>query len=106
MRAITGFDYLWRVQAGAQHTDHSYADVITLGTIAPPDHELAPYTTYDAVAGVARAAWSAEFFAENLTDTRAQLFISSASFQTLTTTNRPRVMGVRFSYEFGGKNGP
>jgi iron complex outermembrane recepter protein len=97
------FNYLWHVQAGAQHTDHSYADVINIGTIAPPDYELAPYTTYDAAAGVAKDAWSAEFFGENLTDTRAQLFISSASFQTLTTTNRPRVMGVRFSYKFGGK---
>jgi iron complex outermembrane recepter protein len=97
------FDYVWHLQAGAQHTDHSYADVINIGTIAPPDYELAPYTTYDAAAGVAKDAWSAEFFAENLTDTRAQLFISSASFQTLTTTNRPRVMGVRFSYKFGGK---
>jgi iron complex outermembrane receptor protein len=99
------FNYLWHAQAGAQHTDHSYADVINIGTIAPPDYELAPYTTYDAAAGVAKDAWSAEFFAENLTDTRAQLFISSASFQTLTTTNRPRVMGVRFSYKFGGKAG-
>jgi iron complex outermembrane recepter protein len=99
------FNYLWHVQAGAQHTDHSYADVINIGTIAPPDYELAPYTTYDAAAGVAKDAWSAEFFGENLTDTRAQLFISSASFQTLTTTNRPRVMGVRFSYKFGGKTG-
>jgi iron complex outermembrane receptor protein len=99
------FDYLWHLQAGAQHTDHSYADVINIGTIAPPDYELAAYTTYDAAAGVAKDAWSAEFFAENLTDTRAQLFISSASFQTLTTTNRPRVMGIRFSYKFGGKTG-
>ena len=36
---------------------------------------------------------SAEFFGDNLSDTRAQLFISSASFQTLTTTNRPRIHG-------------
>ena len=98
------FNYVWHLQAGAQHTDHSFADVIDVGTIAPPDYELAPYTTYDAAAGVARDAWSAEFFGENLTDTRAQLFISSASFQTLTTTNRPRVMGIRFSYKFGGKS--
>ena len=86
-------DYVWHAQAGAQHTDQSYADVITMGTIAPPDYELAPYTTYDAALGIAKDAWSAEFFGENLTDTRAQLFISSASFQTLTTTNRPRVHG-------------
>ena len=98
------FDYLWHVQAGAQHTDHSYADVITIGTIAPPDYELAPYTTYDAAAGMAKDAWSFEFFGQNLTDTRAQMFISSASFQTLTTPNRPRVLGVRFSYKFGDKS--
>jgi iron complex outermembrane recepter protein len=98
------FDYLWHVQAGAQHTDHSYADVITIGTIAPPDYELAPYTTYDAAAGIAKDAWSFEFFGQNLTDTRAQMFISSASFQTLTTPNRPRVLGVRFSYKFGDKS--
>jgi outer membrane receptor protein involved in Fe transport len=98
------FDYVWHAQAGAQHTDHSYADVITIGTIAPPDYELAPYTTYDAAAGIAKDAWSFEFFGQNLTDTRAQLFISSASFQTLTTTNRPRVLGVRFSYKFGDKS--
>ena len=98
------YDYVWHVQAGAQHTDHSFADVITLGTIAPPDYELAPYTTYDAAAGIAKDAWSFEFFGQNLTDTRAQLFISSGSFQTLTTTNRPRVLGVRFSYKFGDKS--
>jgi outer membrane receptor protein involved in Fe transport len=97
------FDYVWHVQAGAQHTDHSYADVITIGTIAPPDYELAAYTTYDAAAGIAKDAWSFEFFGQNLTDTRAQMFISSASFQTLTTPNRPRVLGVRFSYKFGDK---
>jgi iron complex outermembrane receptor protein len=94
-------DYVWHAQAGMQHTDHSYADVITVGTVAPPDYELAPYTTYDASLGVAKDAWTAEFYGQNLTDTRAQLFISSASFQTLTTTNRPRVLGVRFSYKFG-----
>jgi iron complex outermembrane recepter protein len=96
-------DYVWHAQAGVQYTDKSFADVITVGTIAPPDFELAPYTTVDAAAGVAKNAWSVEFFGQNLADTRAQLFISSASFQTLTTTNRPRVLGVRFSYKFGDK---
>jgi outer membrane receptor protein involved in Fe transport len=97
------FDYMWHVQAGAQYTDHSFADVINIGTIAPPDYLLASYTTYDAAAGVAKDAWTFEFFGDNLTDTRAQVYISSASFQTLTTTNRPRVLGVRFSYKFGDR---
>jgi outer membrane receptor protein involved in Fe transport len=98
------YDYRWHVQAGAQHTDHSYADVITQGTLAAPDYELAPYTTYEASVGVAKDAWQFEFFGDNLTDARAQLYISSASWTTLTTTNRPRVLGGRFSYKFGGKD--
>jgi iron complex outermembrane recepter protein len=100
---VSMLNYVWHAQVGAQYTDKSYADVITVGTIAPPDYELAPYTTVDAALGLAKDAWSAEFFGQNLADTRAQLFISSSSFQTLTTTNRPRVLGVRFSYKFGDK---
>jgi iron complex outermembrane recepter protein len=93
-------DYTFHLQAAAQHTDHSYADVITQGALQPPDYELAPYTTYDAAAGVAKGAWEVEFYGQNLTDTRAQLFISSGSYVPLTTINRPRVMGLRFSYKF------
>ena len=93
-------DYTFHVQAAAQHTDHSFANVITQGALQPPDYELAPYTTYDASAGVAKGPWEAEFFGQNLTDTRAQLFISSASYVTLTTVNRPRILGIRLSYKF------
>lgn len=95
-------DYTFHAQVAAQHTDHSFANVITQGALQPPDYELAPYTTYDAAAGVAKGAWEAEFFGQNLTDTRAQLFISSTSYVTLTTVNRPRIMGIRLSYKFGG----
>jgi iron complex outermembrane receptor protein len=93
-------DYTFHLQAAAQHTAHSYADVITQGALAPPDYELAPYTTYDAAAGVAKNAWEVEFYGQNLTDTRAQLFISSNSYVTLTTVNRPRILGIRMSYKF------
>ena len=103
---VPAFDYRWHAQAGVQHTDHSYADVITQGALAAPNYELAPYTTYDASLGVAKDSWEAEFFGQNLTDARAQLFISSASFTTLTTTNRPRVLGIRFSYKFGEPGKP
>jgi iron complex outermembrane receptor protein len=92
---------LWHAQFAAQHTDHSYADVITQGAIAAPNYELAPYTTYDASLGAAKGSWEAELFGQNLSDTRAQLFINSASWVTLTTVNRPRVMGLRVSYKFG-----
>jgi outer membrane receptor protein involved in Fe transport len=95
-------DYIWHVQVAAQHTDHSFADVITQGTLGPPDYELAPYTTYDAAAGIAKDAWELEFFGQNLTDTRAELFISANSYVPLTTVIRPRIMGLRFSYKFSG----
>jgi iron complex outermembrane recepter protein len=99
-------DYIWHVQVAAQHTDHSYADVITKGALAPPDYGLAPYTTYDAAAGVAKDAWEIEFYGQNLTDTRAQLFESAKSYVPLITVSRPRVMGIRLSYKFKGDSSP
>ena len=93
-------DILWHAQLAAQHTDHSYADVITQGAIAPPNYNLAPYSTYDASLGAVKGAWEVELFGENLSDTRAQLYINSASWVTLTTVNRPRILGLRVIYQF------
>jgi iron complex outermembrane recepter protein len=93
-------DYHWYVQAAAQHTAHSYANVITQGAFGSPNYNLAGYSTYDAALGVHRAAWEVEAFVQNLTDTRAEVFISSTSAVKLTTTNRPRTAGLRFSYKF------
>jgi iron complex outermembrane recepter protein len=92
--------YRYHAQVGVQRSDHSFADVVTQGAFGAPNYELAPWTTYDAALGVAKDAWSVEFYGQNLSDTRAQLFISSASAVPLTTVNRPRVLGLRFSYKF------
>jgi iron complex outermembrane receptor protein len=97
-------DYHVYAQAAATHTAHSYTNVITQGAFGSPDYDLAPYTTYDAALGVNRAAWEVEAFVQNLTDTRAEVFISSTSAVKLTTTNRPRTAGVRFSYKFSTPN--
>jgi len=94
--------YNWHAQVGAQHSDHSFADVVTQGVDGPPNYELAPYTTYDAALGVAKGPWTAEFFGQNLTDTRAEMYISSAQFVKLVTPNRPRTLSLRFSYKFSG----
>ena len=93
-------DYHWYVQGAAEHTGHSIANVITQGAFGSPDYDLSGYTTYDAAIGVNRGAWELEAFAQNLTDTRAEVFISSTSAVKLTTTNRPRTAGLRFSYKF------
>jgi len=44
--------------------------------------------------------WGAEFFVQNLTDERAQLHINRQDFLERITTNRPRTIGLRFSYHF------
>jgi iron complex outermembrane receptor protein len=93
-------DYHWYVQAAAQHTGHSYANVITQGAFGSPNYNLSGYSTYDAALGTNRGPWEVEAFVQNLTDTRAEVFISSTSAVKLTTTNRPRTAGLRFSYKF------
>jgi iron complex outermembrane receptor protein len=92
--------YVGYVQIGAQHTAHSYASIITQGPIESPRQDLAPYTTYDGSMGVNKDRWNVEFFGENLTDTRAQLFATAADFVNLVTPNRPRTLGFRMSYNF------
>jgi iron complex outermembrane receptor protein len=93
-------DYHWYVQAAAQHTAHSYANVITQGAFGSPNYNLSGYSTYDAALGANRGPWEVEAFVQNLSDTRAEVFISSTSAVKLTTTNRPRTAGLRFSYKF------
>jgi len=44
--------------------------------------------------------WGAELFVQNLTDERAQLHINRQDFFERITTNRPRTIGLRFSYHF------
>jgi outer membrane receptor protein involved in Fe transport len=50
--------------------------------------------------GVEKDAWMAQFFGQNLTDARANLFENGNQFVTAETINRPRTMGVRISYKF------
>lgn len=44
--------------------------------------------------------WGAELFVANLTDERAELHINRQDFFERITTNRPRTIGLRFSYDF------
>jgi iron complex outermembrane receptor protein len=43
-----------------------------------------------------------QLYGQNLTDTRAQLFANYAQFYKAVTVNRPRTIGLRFNYRFGG----
>ena len=50
--------------------------------------------------GVTNDEWKAELYIDNLTDERAILYIDNQQFTPKVVTNRPRTIGVRFSYDF------
>ena len=95
---FTWGDYQPFVQVGAQRQAHSHS-----ATGFVQNYDQPGYTTYDAFAGVSKDAWTAQLYCENFTDTRANLFTSSAQSILTVTVNRPRTAGLRFSYKFGGE---
>ena len=92
--------YTGYAQLGAQHTAHSYASILNAGAFEPQRQNQQPYSTYDAFLGVKKDAWGLEAFGENLTDTRAQLYVNGFQFVQQVVTNRPRTVGIRMSYKF------
>jgi outer membrane receptor protein involved in Fe transport len=95
------------VQVGGQHTGHSYTQsgndpAISAGGISTTllRFENPAYTTYDASLGLAKDAWSAHLFAQNLTNTQTSLFTNTAQFVVAETALRPRIIGVKFGYKF------
>jgi outer membrane receptor protein involved in Fe transport len=58
------------------------------------------YDTLDGALGVSADKWTFELFAENITDERAELFINALDTDLRITTNRPRTIGVRFSFDY------
>ncbi len=88
---LNGYEAYWQI--AAQHTAESKASVIV-----PLNYTQHPYSTYDAALGVAKDTWSVELFGENLSDTRAELYLNPDNGPLVTVTNRPRTVGLRFSY--------
>jgi iron complex outermembrane receptor protein len=86
------------VQVGGQHQAHSHS-----ATGYVQNYDQAAYTAYDAFAGIAKDAWTAQVYCENFTDTRADLYTSTSQSVKAVTVNRPRTAGLKFSYKFGGK---
>jgi len=43
-----------------------------------------------------------QLYAENLTDTRAQLYANYSEWYKAVTVSRPRTIGLHFSYQFKG----
>jgi iron complex outermembrane recepter protein len=100
-------DYRAFWQAGVARTGGSYSSTNQISKTLQGnsiDFYQPGYTTYNAALGVAKGGWTAQFYGENLTDSRGQLNSFYAEWVKAETIIRPRTMGLRFSYSF--KEGP
>ena len=101
---VNDYNAFW--QLAAQHQAHSYASTEHVNTTlqgATLAFDDPAFTTYDAAAGVSRDAWTAQLYGENLANTRADLVSDYSEWIKTNTINRPRTLGLRFSYKFGGQ---
>jgi iron complex outermembrane recepter protein len=95
-------------QAGATHTGHSFTQSGSNPSLSAGSnvsttnlrYENPAYSQYDLSIGVAKDAWTTEFYAQNLTNVVKSVFTSSTQFVTAEAITRPRVLGVRFGYKF------
>jgi outer membrane receptor protein involved in Fe transport len=95
-------------QAGATHTAHSFTQSSANPTLSSGSNvsttllrfENPPISQFDASVGLAKDAWTSEFFAQNLTDVVKSTYTSTNQFVPAETITRPRVLGVKFGYKF------
>ena len=98
---LNDYDAFW--QLAGTHQAHSYSTTDRVTTDLQGNsiaYENAPFSTMDGSIGIGKDKWTTQFYGENLTDTRAQLFSSYAQFTKMTTVNRPRTLGLRIGYKF------
>src|SRR5438128_1280338 len=96
------------VQFGATHSGHSFTQAGANPTFLPGQtvsnsrgrFENPAYSVYDASFGVAKDAWYLNFYAENLSNSNASVFVSTDQFIVAQTPLRPRVLGAAFGYKF------
>jgi outer membrane receptor protein involved in Fe transport len=96
------------VQFGATHTGHSFTQGGSNPTLAAGGainttllrFENPAYSTYDASMGVAKDAWNAHLFIQNLSNSNASVFTNTGQFVVAETVIRPRVIGVKLGYKF------
>jgi iron complex outermembrane receptor protein len=93
------------VQFGGTRQGHSLSVTGDVPSIAPTGSTFQAYdqpgfTTYDGALGFSKDAWNVQVYGQNLTDTRAKVFISSSEAIETQNVIRPRVVGVKFGYKF------
>ena len=83
------------VMGNAAYSDKSYTDIITINRL-----ELDSWFLLGATAGVSTEEWTAEVYADNLTDESAELSGGFGYDVERITVARPLTVGVRFSLNF------
>src|SRR6266853_1860538 len=100
------------VQVAGTRQAHSFATTdrlshelsTTVGQVGPSiAYDQPGFSTLDAAAGLAKDAWSMQFYGANLTDKRANLSTNYNQWIRVTTVNRPRTLGLTVSYQFKGQ---
>jgi len=91
-------DYNAFVQVGGTHQAHM---ITATGYV--PAYDLPAYSSYDASGGVAKDAWTMEIFGQNLSNVNSSLSTNSGQFVLAEFPQRPRVLGLKFTYRFAGK---
>ena len=95
--------YEWSLNSGMiahvmphiTHSDDSYSDIISINRDL-----IQGWTMWGLTAGVSTDQWTAELFADNLSDERAEIARSFVFDRERVTYARPRSMGVRVTYDF------
>jgi iron complex outermembrane receptor protein len=101
--ALNGYGAFGQIGATYQSHSLSTTDQLTHDLQGNSTaYELPAFTTLDGALGVAKGTWVGQVYGENLADTRAQLFANYSQYYKAITVNRPRTIGLRFSYKFGG----
>lgn len=82
-------------QLSSSYSSSSYSSLIV-----DERFQMDSYATFDGAIGVDFDNYNIELYGENLTDERAELFISNMDDIPRTVTNRPRTIGLRVSWDY------
>lgn len=88
-------DYNMFAQGAIQYAGTSYSSLIS-----DVREKQGSYTTGDVSVGLGRDQWQIKLFVDNVWDERAELFINEQDDIRRITTNRPRTVGFKVSFDY------
>ncbi len=97
------FSYDGFIQATYSYVGERQSDIFMYtggDTTVDVRDDLASYSIANLSAGIEADSWTATIYVKNLTDERAELSKGTAGWDSTVTINRPRTIGVSFSYLF------